>query len=254
MQRRDFRNPELDPVVVVGALDSRSCFLCHQLLSWECCIAPSGSGSINGVRNRRAGKERTLALVAGFASGGSFLLPMAGNTTGHGGDVCGPAHHFHLRHIAMAHLAAKAGFEVRTMTPIDKTGNGIDRLPGNRLSRLGECSQLLNRRLVSRYSSVAAHAGLCNRQRHQVARLRVGMTELAGKLKAQMCLMAERERLHRRAGGSSFRVGCRALLRRGRRQKQCWCNHEHALHHPQSQSNFLPWVHFMEFSLMASIR
>ena len=111
---------------------------------------------------------------------------MAGNTTGHGGDVRGPAHHFHLRHVAMAHLAGKAGFEMRAMAPIDKTGNGIDRLPGNGLPGLSECSQLLNRRLVGRYSSVAAHAGLCSRQRHQVARLRIGMTKLAGELKAQM--------------------------------------------------------------------
>ncbi len=121
---------------------------------------------------------------------------MARHAAGHGRDVRCPAHRFHLRHLAVAHLAGEASFEMRTMAPIDKAGDRINRLPGDWLLGFGECRQLLNTRLVDRYRSVASHAGLRCRQRHQIAWLRVGMAKLAGELKAQMFLMAERQRLH----------------------------------------------------------
>ena len=83
------------------------------------------------------------------------------------------------------------------MIPEDRTGNNVEANPWDRLLRLREFSELLNRWFFLDDRPVTFHTPIGCGKRHAVAGFRVGVTLLTFHSKRQMQFVAERNRLFR---------------------------------------------------------
>ena len=150
-----------------------------------------------------------LVCVAEPAAGGCIVLAVAIDTAGHGRHIGCLCHDLHLFDSPVACLAGHLGFQMRTMIPVNPTGDDIHANPGNWLIRFCKLAQLLDSRFFFRNCGVTGHA-LCRRWKcHAVSRFGIGVALLTRQPEGQMLLMTVRNRLDRRFG--LFRI-VQALL------------------------------------------
>jgi hypothetical protein len=138
-------------------------------------------------------------------------------------------HDLQVTDVPMTRLALNAGLQMLAMGPGNSRQHLVDTYPGDRLLRPGVLRKLLDRGPASDHRGVAAHAGGGSRQRHLIARRRVGMTEQALQTHADMGLVTVRQGLFR--GWVRSQVFSDSRRRRGsRRRTVCMNSTDHEQH------------------------
>ena len=137
------------------------------------------------------------ASMAVLATCACFVLAVAIDAPRHCRDVGGRIENIHLADFSVTRLALQPCFQMRTMIPEDRTGNNVDANPRDRLLRLREFSELLNRWFFLDDRPVTFHTPISCGKRHAVAGFRVGVTLLTFHSKRQMQFVAERNWLFR---------------------------------------------------------
>ena len=153
----------------------------------------------DGAKGRvhRGAAPFSLVGMAKPAARAGIILAMAVNATGHGRDIRYPCHDLHLVNLAVTHLAAHLGFQMRTMIPINPAGDDIDANPGNGLVRLCKLGELLDSGLLFRDGDMTRHAFCRRRKRHAIARLGIGVALLTFQSEGQVFLVTVRNGLNR---------------------------------------------------------
>ena len=139
--------------------------------------------------------------MAETAAGPRVLTAVALQTTRHRGDIRRLYQDVHLCNRPVTVPALLAGFQMGAMIPVDLGRDTINTHPGNRLFGFGEFSELLNGRLVLGDVDVTRHAARRCRERHVIARVRIGMAVQTFQPRGGVSLMAERQGLNLRRSG-----------------------------------------------------
>lgn len=137
------------------------------------------------------------AFMANHAPSAGTVVFVAIHTSAHRRHVGHSGHNVHLCNLTMAHLACHLCFQMRAVAPIHKSWNRIESHPGDSFLPCGERSQLFDRRFIFRDFRVTPHAFGAARNRHLIAGVGIGVTELTGELERSMGLVAEGNRLGR---------------------------------------------------------